>query len=591
MGEIKKILMENKNTIFTWKIGGEAGSGQQSAGAIFSKIVARRGYYTFGYSEFPSIIRGGHVTYAVSLASRPISAIYKTVNLLLALNDDTVKMHINELSDDGVLIFDSSSILEEDVRKASGSLKHILYGLPIEELIEKNNLKKIVANIIFVGASLGLLEFDIKAADEVIDQIFKRKGEEVQAMNRRAIEVGYRFAQDHFHPEKYVYDLKSHKTGDPKIIISSNQALALGAIASGCRLYVAYPMSPSSSILHAMAGWAKKTGMLVHQPEDEIAGVHVMLGAMHAGTRAMVGTSGGGFALMAEAVALSAMTETPAVIAVCSRPGPATGLPTWTEQGDLKFIVNCAHGDFPRVVLAPGNPQEAFTFCSLAFNLAEKYQIPVFLLLDKYTSEGAFTMDFMDTEVKIERGKIVTEKELASMNEKYLRFKLVKDGVSPRALPGTAGGIHLANSDEHDEYGYAIEGWHEPMRVEQVDKRARKILGAIQELPEPQIYGPKKAKLTLLGWGSTRNPVLEALPHLKDVNYVHIPAVWPIVPSAIEKALKGVKKLVNIENNYSGQFGHLLRAETGITPDKQLLKYDGRQFWPEEIVEKVKRLT
>ena len=203
--------MENKNTIFTWKIGGEAGSGQQSAGAIFSKIVARRGYYTFGYSEFPSIIRGGHVTYAVSLASRPISAIYKTVNLLLALNDDTVKMHINELSDDGVLIFDSSSILEEDVRKASGSLKHILYGLPIEELIEKNNLKKIVANIIFVGASLGLLEFDIKAADEVIDQIFKRKGEEVQAMNRRAIEVGYRFAQDHFHPEKYVYYFKNHK--------------------------------------------------------------------------------------------------------------------------------------------------------------------------------------------------------------------------------------------------------------------------------------------------------------------------------------------------------------------------------------------
>lgn len=581
--------MKEGNAVFTWKIGGEAGQGQQSAGAIFSKVVARRGYSTFGYSEFPSIIRGGHVTYAVSVAPKPITAIYRTVNLLLALNEESIKMHIDEVSHDGAVIYDSSKILEEDVREMSKGKNRLIYALPIDELLEKNNLKKIASNMIIVGASLGLLEYDAAASDQVITDMFERKGKEVIDMNIRAFDAGYEYAKQHFHPEQFPYDLKSHKTGNSKIIISCNQALALGAVASGCRLYVAYPMSPSSSILHAMAQWSKKTRVLVYQPEDEIAGAHVMIGAMYAGTRAMLGTSGGGFALMSEAVTLAAVTETPAVFAVCSRPGPATGLPTWTEQGDLKFIVNVGHGDFPRVVLAPSDPQEAFSFTSLAFNIAEKYQLPVFLLLDKYTSEGVYSFDYFDTSVKIERGKILTEKDVSRMKE-YFRFKVVDDGVSPRTLPGTLGGLHLVNSDEHDEYGYAIEGWHEPMRVQQVDKRARKIEDASKELPKPVLYGPKKAKLTLLGWGSTKCPVLEALQELPDINYIHMPSPWPINQKVMENALKGVKTLVTIENNYSGQFTTLLRGQTGIKPDKQLLKYDGRQFWPEEIVEKIQKL-
>lgn len=576
--------------VFTWKIGGEAGQGQQAAGAIFSKVVARRGYSTFGYSEFPSIIRGGHVSYAVSVLSRPITAIYKTVNLLIALDEATIQMHIDEVSHDGGVLYDSSKILQEDAEKFSEGKGRILFPLPIREILEKEGIKKIASNTVAVGASLGILQFDIKALDEVIRLIFQKKGKEVQEMNVRAADAGYSYSQKHFQPEQFSYHLKNHVADDPKILISCNQALALGAIASGCRLYVAYPMSPSSSILHSMAQWSKKTGVVVYQPEDEISGVHIMLGAMYGGCRAMAGTSGGGFALMAEAITLSAMTETPAVIAVCSRPGPATGLPTWTEQGDLKFIVNCGHGDFPRIVLAPSSPQETFQFTSLAFNLAEKYQMPVFLLLDKYTSESVFSIDTLDTQVRIERGKILTESHLAKMKEEYLRFKIVKDGVSPRALPGTFGGIHLANSDEHDEYGFAIEGWQGEMRTQQVEKRIRKMNGAMRELPQPQIFGPKKAKITLLGWGSTKNPVLEALCELSDVNYVHAPCVWPLDVKAMEKILKGAQRLVTIENNFSGQFAHLLRAETGIVPDKQFLKYDGRQFWPEEIVEKVKNI-
>lgn len=575
-----------QNNIFTLKIGGQAGQGQQAAGLIFAKACTRGGYYTFDYSEYPSLIRGGHVSFAVSVAARPISAIYETVNLLIALNKETIDKHYKYLSKDGVIVYDSDKIQKKDIN----GIKHVLYGLPTQTLLKENNLQPLVSNIIAIGASCGLMQYNQGVLHEAIKHIFEKKGQETIDMNIKAAKVGYDYAKKNFHPEKYHYHLTEKKISDGKLILTCNEALALGAVAAGCRLYVAYPMTPSTSILHALANWSKKTGMLVYQPEDEIAAAHVMIGAMYAGTRSMLATSGGGFALMAESLALSAMTETPAVYCVCSRPGPATGLPTWTEQGDLKFLVNCSHGDFPRVVLTPADPQEAFTFTTLAFNVAEKYQIATFILMDKYVSESQQTIDTLDTHSTIERGKILTEDDIKKMKSEYKRYAMARDGVSPRALPGTDEGIYLANSDEHDEYGYAIEGWNEPMRKLQVEKRAKKIIGAMKELPKPKIYGPKKAKLTLLGWGSTRGPILEALYNLPNVNYIHVPCPWPIDGKVYEKIMKGVKRLVTIENNFSGQFATILRGQTGITPDKQLLKYDGRQFWPEEIVEKAGKL-
>lgn len=571
--------------VFTWKIGGAAGDGQQAAGSLFAKACARRGFYSFGYSEFPSLIRGGHVTFAVSIASSPVTAIYRTVNLLIALNDETVLRHLDELAQDGVVIYNSEKISPDTVKKADGKRK--LLGIPLGTLIKNNQLQSITANIIAVGASCGLLRYDPAAIYEAIDHIFEDKIEAVRAMNKKAAEAGYLYAQKNFHPESYHYHLQENGKKIGKAILTSNQAVALGAVAAGCRVYAAYPMSPSTSILHTLADWSEKTGMLVYQPEDEIAAAHIMLGAMHAGTRSMVATSGGGFALMTESVALSAMTETPAVFAICSRPGPATGLPTWTEQGDLKFIVNCGHGDFPRVVLAPADPEEAFQFIGLAFNIAEKYQVPVFLLLDKYLSEGQQTFDDFNTDIRLERGKLITNsKDLKD----YSRYAKTKDGVSPRVLPGLENGLFYANSDEHDEYGLSIEGWQDEMRKTQVEKRAAKVQGLLRELPQPKIFGPKKSRLTLIGWGSTKGPVVEALHVLPDVNYIHVPAVWPLQVVVFKKLLKTTKKLIAIENNYSGQFATILRGQTGITPDKLLLKYDGRQFWPEEIVEKVKKM-
>ena len=580
--------MKENETEFTWKIGGAAGDGQQIAGSLFSKVCNQEGLYTYGYSEFPSAIRGGHVAFGVSVSSHKIHALYQEVNILVALNDETVILHTDEMAKGGIIIYDSAKVSEKAMELAKKK-KIVLCALPISNIIKENNLRALATNIVALGATFGVLQYEIEAVYAVLNRVFSAKSSEIREMNKIAVDSGFGYAKKNFKVAEFSLIKEGQKGKNEKLILNSNHGVSLGAVAAGCRAYVAYPMSPSTSILHSLAEWAKKTGMVVYQPEDEIAVVHTMIGAMYAGTRAMTGTSGGGFALMVEAVALSAITETPAVLAVSSRPGPATGLPTWTEQGDLKFIVNCGHGDFLRVVLAPSDAQDAFTYTALAFNLAEKYQIPVFILLDKYISEGYKSFDDFSTEVKIERGKMITQEELLKMKE-YLRYKLAKDGVSARSLPGMQNGLHLTNSDEHDEYGFTIEGWTPETRVAQVDKRAAKLPGILKDLPKPQKYGPKTAKITILGWGSTKGPVLEALNFLENVNYIHVPAVWPIDKIAITDALKNVKKLVIMENNATGQFADLLVAQAGIVADEKILKYSGRQFWPEEIVEKIKKI-
>ena len=574
--------------IFTWKIGGAAGDGQQVAGSLFAKACNQEGLYTYGYSEFPSAIRGGHVAFGVSVAERPIHALYHDVYLLIALNEETVQLHTEEMAKGGIIIYDSGKVTAQAIEVAKKK-KIEVCAISLAELIKENGLRPIVTNIIALGASFGILEYDVNVVYKMLDKVFGAKSPEVRDMNRIAIDAGFNYVKKNYLGKKLFFKLNEIQASKEKVILNSNNGVALGAVASGCRAYIAYPMSPATTILHSVAEWAKKTGMVVYQPEDEIAAVHAMIGAMYAGTRAMTGTSGGGFALMTEAVTLSAITETPAVIAVSSRPGPSTGLPTWTEQGDLRFVVHCGHGDFLRVVLAPSDPQSAFEQTALAFNLAEKYQIPVFILIDKYLSEGYKSFDNFKTEVKIERGKMLTQEELLKMKE-YNRYKLTKDGVSARSLPGMQNGLHLTNSDEHDEYGFTIEGWTPEMRVAQVDKRAAKLPAILKDLPKPEIYGEKFAKIAVLGWGSTRGPMLEAIQTFENIKYVHIPVVWPIDQKAIEKAIGSAKKLVIMENNPTGQFAELLRGITGITPAKLILKYSGRQFWPEEIVEMIKKI-
>jgi len=574
-----------KNKLFTWKIGGIAGGGQQIAGLIFTKACVRGGLYTFDSSEYPSRIRGGLVTYRVSIGQQPVMAIYQKTQLLIALNREAFDYCLPDMMADGVILFDSDKF---EVKP--GETKGVkVYPLPLEKLASQAQIKPIAANIIITGASAALLDFDLEILNEVISDTFAGKGQEVVAMNLTAAKFGYQYAKDNLEANKFPYKLKAVGKNKDSIIVTSNDTTCLGAVAADCKFFASYPMTPASSVLHNLAAWEQKTGMVVKHPEDEISAMHMAIGAGFAGVRSMTATSGGGFALMTEALALAGITETPVVIVESQRPGPATGLPTWTEQGDLAYLAHAGHGEFIRVILAPGDPLEAFRLATQAFNIAEKWQVPVFILLDKYISEGHQSIlpsDFANFE--IDRGQLLTDEQLVQMAE-FRRYLVTKSGVSPRSIPGQKGGVHLANSDEHDEFGFTIEGFTPQIRNQMVEKRAAKIEGILKDLPKPELFGPKTAKITLIGWGSVKGPVLEALKVLDDTNYLHVSAPWPLDQAELEKQLKGVKKLVVIENNHDGQLANLLQ-QAEIKVDKRLNKYDGAQFFPEEVTELITKL-
>ncbi len=572
-----------KSQIFTWKIGGQAGGGQQAAGLIFTKACVRGGLFAFDSSEYPSRIRGGIVTYRVSVSTDPVLAIYRQTNLLIALTREAFDYCINDVSADGVILYDSDSFKVETGQTQGKKV----YPLPLATLAKEAGVKPIAANVIITGAGAALLNYDLDILKDVISDIFADKGKEVVEMNHIACKAGYDYALKNLKPEEFSYKLSAKKPDYESVIITANDTVALGAVAAGCKFFAAYPMTPASSIMHNLAAWAEKAGMVVKHAEDEISAVHMAIGAGFAGVRSMVATSGGGFALMTEGLSLAGNTEVPLVIAESQRPGPATGLPTWTEQGDLAYLVTAGHGEFIRVILAPGDGGEAFYLTAQAFNLAEKYQIPVFILLDKYISEGHLSMADPDASlIVIDRGKLLTEKELAKIND-YKRYALTADGVSPRAIPGQANGVYLANSDEHDENGFTIEGFNAEMRIKQVEKRLAKLENILNELPAPLVFGPKDADIALIGWGSAKGPVLEALKSLPDIKYIHVSCPWPLREEKLRQAIGKTKKLICIENNATGQFADILRGQAGINPDEKLLKYDGAQFFPEEIIDAV----
>ena len=371
----------------------------------------------------------------------------------------------------------------------------------------------------------------------------------------------------------------------------------MGALVGGCKFLSAYPMTPATAILHYLAKHQRDTDMIVHQGEDEIGVIHQALGASFAGARSMVATSGGGFALMSEGLSLSGMTETPLVIIEVTRPAPATGLPTWSDQGDLSFVLGAGHGDFPKIILAPGDPEEAYLLTQRAFNFSEKYQLPVIILSDKFLGESKYTVvndKINNLKIKIERGDII-KKEI--IGENYKRYLNTKSGISPRAFPGTKNGEHVANSDEHNEFGFSVEGYGDS-RVEQMDKRKRKMEGVLSEMLPPAFYGPKNADLTIISWGSNKGPVLDALVSIDykipgkklSVNCLHFTDLYPL-PKSTEVLIKKCYHLLLVECNQSGQFAKLLRQETGIYIKDKLLKYDGKPFWPEEIIDKLKSLN
>jgi len=560
-------------------IGGEAGQGVQSVGFILAKAFARGGYYVFADQDYESRIRGGHNFFRVRVGDKNIAAIAEPIDVLLALNKESVDLHKEQLAERGVIVFDVEKT--KDIT-TNGNM----FGVPLSDLAEQKAGNKLMGNTVALGVCLGLIKYEFEILEAVVREHFGTG--EIGEANVRAARAGYDYAQANFTEG---FDYRCHRTSDAKrMLLTGNEAMALGAIAAGCKFMAAYPMTPTTSIMEYMAAKAKDFGLVVVQPEDEIAAINMAIGASFAGVRAMTATSGGGFCLMVEGIGLAGMTETPIVVVEGQRPGPAIGLPTRTEQGDLEFILHAAHGEFPRAVLAPSTIEDAFWVTVKAFNLAEKYQIPVIILTDEHLASSYATVEKFDlSKVDIDRGVIFSADE--ANESEYKRHEITESGISPRAFPGQQRALVVTDSDEHDEAGHLIEDAE--TRTQMVRKRMRKLFSLRGEVAPPQLYGPKKADTVLIGWGSTYGAIHEAVDILRkegiSVSSVHMSELWPFPAEAIADAIDKAHHSYVIENNATGQLSRLIRRETGREVSNKILKYDGRPFTPAHIVKEVKK--
>lgn len=561
-----------------------------STGLMFSKIAVRHGYHIFDYVEYPSLIRGGHNVYEVRVSDNPVYSQEKKADFLFALNRETVDLHKQELKDGAIVVIDREKF---EVNPADFQTQNvILYDLPLGKLTLSVGADKVMENNVALGATIAVLKMDLAVLIAIISEIFAKKGEEVINKNSKAAQAGFDYVTSH-PPEKFLLTLPKKKAL-PQMIIAGNEAVGLGAITAGCKFFVAYPMTPSSSLMHFMAEHGQKNGVVVKHAEDEISVINMAIGASYAGVRSMLGTAGGGFSLMVEGLGLAGITETPLVLMVGQRPGPATGMPTWTSQGDLHFVINASQDEFPRIVLAPGDAEEAFFLTFEAFNLADYYQTPVIILTDKYIGESHYSVEVFNLKnMFVNRGKIISWED-GDKVDGYLRYKITDDGIPVRALPGMKKAVFTANSYEHDEYGWSTEEAKD--RVSQVDRRNKKLEIYKKTIPDPKIYGEPDADLTLVAWGSTKGPVLQALQDLrkenyhKKVNFLHLTHVWPLPVSYLESTFKKARKTLIIEGNSTAQMASLIRQETGIQFEHQLLRFDGRPFYPEDIMIKVKEI-
>ncbi len=569
---------------FNWKIGGEAGYGIISVGAMFSRAMLRSGFYVFDHAEYPSLIRGGHNTLEVSVSDEKIYAVRRPINILVALNQETVDFHKNELSEDAAIIYNSDNAKAED--KEFPEPTEVI-GIPLDDLAVKAGAKEIARNVVALGASFGLLNLPFDALKNVIEFNFKKKGDQVINTNVSAALAGYNFIKNNVKKE-FNYRAEPQKNPD-RMILNGNDGIVWGAIQAGCKFVSAYPMTPASGIMQGIAKQSRKYNIVVKHTEDEISAINTAIGAAYTGVRALSASSGGGFALMVEAWGMAAMVEVPLVVVEAMRTGPSTGMPTWTGQGDLKFLLSASQGEFPRFVIAPGDVEQCFNLIQQAFNLAEKYQTPVMFITDKHLAVSHKWVENLDLEKEdIERGSVVAEKDLNRTNN-YRRYIHTESGVSPRTLPGTKGGMHVANSDEHNEKGFSEEGAEE--RTKMMDKRFRKEEAARGDFSPPKIEGDKNADITLISWGSTRGTILEAMKVLKKegkkINFLQIVYISPFPVEEVKAVFKRAKKVAIVENNKTGQLAGWLREQTGLVPDYKILKYDDRPFFTEELVETI----
>ena len=598
--------MSSERFDFAIAIGGAAGQGIATPGNVLARIFIRRGLHLNAYNAYQSIIRGGHIFLTVRISDQPVHNHGDKLDLLVCLNQDTMDRHLGLMGSGTRVIYNSDTITpgipEDGVHPCA---------LPIGELTD-NNRNKLVQNTVALGTILNLLDMDFQILEDILTMQFRRKGQDVIDENVGVARAGYDYAAAHFEP----FTQPVPNGGKPLAVWTGNDALAMGGAAAGVKFYCAYPMSPSTGVLHWMAQNARDLGIMVRQVEDEIGVANMAIGAAHVGSRSMCATSGGGFALMTEAVGSAAMMEIPVVFIDVQRAGPSTGVPTKTEQGDLWQILGASQGDFERFIVAPTDALDAFNTMPELFNLVDHFQCPGIVISDLLISEGTFSVDpdAIDMQPEIDRGDLITEPAngasdiptgsqeanghglIGAPSNGYLRYENTESGISPRALPGVEGYAHVVATDEHDEDGVLVsdEFTNPHKRRKMVEKRARKFKDVASRIDPPELSGADDAEVTLIGWGSTRGVIREAVEALnrEGIAVNHLPIKWivPLHTETIAEVFANAKRTVIVENNHSGQFHRYLRSETGLTADGHIRKYDGEPFMPHHIVEGVKEL-
>lgn len=603
--------MPTKLNDFTWMIGGEAGFGIQSAGHYFALACSRAGLYIFGNAEYPSLIRGGHNSNAIRVADFDISVHKEELDLLLAMNKETLDLHVKELVKGGGAIYDA-----DVVKDYSFPANVKAYAVPLRKLAMEFGKGDITRNTVGLGATFALVGFDIEKYEAILREAFAKKGEAIVNNNIAAARAGYDHIRNNYKIEEFEFKLKPVEGQPRRMLITGNDAVCMAAIKAGVKFVAEYPMTPSSSVLHFMANNAKNYNVIVKHTEDELAAMNMVVGASWAGVRAMTATSGGGFALMAEAVGMAGMIETPVVIYEAMRGGPSTGLPTRTEQSDLQFVMHASQGEFPRMVVAPADYTDHFYKTFEAFNIADKYQMPVLIVSDKHMAETIKNIEAFDvTNLKVDRGWLIRdEAEVEKLRESgyktiddgFMRYKFEENGISPRVLPGMKGGRHRSATDEHDETGDLTET--EENRNAMHAKRMRKLEYCLKDLPAPTVVGPAEdgsftpgpaypaaeADITFVTWGSPRDALLEVMQMLKKdgikANLLVIVYFIPFHTEEVTAALSAAKFKVGVEMNYEGQMCAYLAEKTGIFMDEKILKWSGRQFTAHELYDKTKKL-
>ncbi len=583
----------------TIKIGGEAGQGMETSGGGFARALTRAGLHIFANQDFMSRIRGGYNFYQLRVSEQPVYGPHDDVHLLLAFNQEAADKHLNEIVPGGAIIHDVSVKIGPAAlaaRKAHSfafpfEAKSLEIGRPAG--MDPKHAKQML-NTAALGVTAAITGFPFDRIAEMIKQNFgKKKGAAIADANlaiaKWAYDEGSKYAV------QYDWKLAPLPNPQPQMIINGNQAIGLGAIAAGCKFISAYPMTPGTTIIEFMTAQSKRFNLVTKQTEDELAAILFAIGAAQTGVRAMTATSGGGFSLMVEALGMAGMAETPLVVVDSQRPGPSTGMPTRTGQGDLLFLMHASQDEFPRIVIAPGGVESCYADTARAFNLAEKYQCPVLILTEGYQafasrSVGVEEMPFEQFE--IDRGKTLTEAEMDALAPgEYKRYAITADGISPRARQGHPNTVFTVTSDEHTETG-RIEDEDAANRIAQHEKRMRKIETMKPEMRMPEWYGPKNAPITLMGWGATRHAIREAVDLLNadgvKANALHFIDIYPLDEARLEKELAKAQHLIDIEGNYTAQLAQVVRVYTGRAVDDKILKYNGRPFSGVEIANTVK---